>query len=206
MKMGWFFRQVRFSVVAVALLLSGSASRALAQTDHDHAATGQQQEQTIDQKARANALVKIVRQVTAGFQTPDTLPQEYQLVLGCVSGGDFGAMGLHFLNMSLVGDGEVDKVRARNRAVPSRCRTARCESPASTIWCTRPTGTTSTPKARHSSKGSSFTSSKVPIASGSRRSTRCTSGPGRTTRAARLRIGIPRSAVTHSPHQSLAGY
>jgi hypothetical protein len=109
MKMGWFFRQVRFSVVAVALLLSGSASRALAQTDHDHAATGQQQEQTIDQKAKANALVKIVRQVTAGFQTPDTLPLEYQLVLGCVSGGDFGAMGLHFLNMSLVGDGEVDK-------------------------------------------------------------------------------------------------
>jgi hypothetical protein len=109
MKMGWFFRQVRFSVVAVALMLSGSASRALAQTDHDHASTGQQQEQTLDQKARANALVKVVRQVTAGFQTPDTLPQEYQLVLGCVSGGDFGAMGLHFLNMSLVGDGEVDK-------------------------------------------------------------------------------------------------
>jgi hypothetical protein len=109
MKMGWFFRQVRFSVVAVALLLSGSVSRALAQTDHDHAATAEQQEQTIDQKARANALVKIVRQVTAGFQTPDTLPQEYQLVLGCVSGGDFGAMGLHFLNMSLAGDGEVDK-------------------------------------------------------------------------------------------------
>jgi hypothetical protein len=109
MKMGWFSRQVRFSGIAVALMLSGSASRAFAQTDHDHAVTGQQREQTIDQKASANALVQIVRQVTAGFQTPDTLPQEYQLVLGCVSGGDFGAMGLHFLNMSLVGDGEVDK-------------------------------------------------------------------------------------------------
>jgi hypothetical protein len=109
MTMGRFFRKVRFSVVAAALLLSGSASRALAQTDHDHSPAGPPQEQTIDQKARANALVKIVRQVTAGFQTPDTLPQEYQLVLGCVSGGDFGAMGLHFLNMSLLGDGEVDK-------------------------------------------------------------------------------------------------
>src|SRR4030095_6491832 len=106
MKTGWFFRQARFSVVAVALLLSGSASRALAQTDHDHAATGQQQEQTIDQKARANALVKIVQQVTAGFQTPDTLPQEYQLVLGCVSGGEFGAGGVPFLNIYSVGDGE----------------------------------------------------------------------------------------------------
>jgi hypothetical protein len=109
MKMGWFSRQVRFSGIAVALMLSGSASRAFAQTDHDHAVTGQQREQTIDQKASANALVQVVRQVTAGFQTPDTLPQEYQLVLGCVSGGDFSAMGLHFLNMSLVGDGEVDK-------------------------------------------------------------------------------------------------
>src|SRR6476659_4309104 len=106
--MGSFFRKVRFSVVAAALFMSASASRALAQTDHDHALTGQQQEQTLDQKSRANALVKVVRQVTAGFQTPDTLPLEYQLVLGCVSGGDFGAMGLHFLNMSLVGDGEVD--------------------------------------------------------------------------------------------------
>src|SRR5262245_32751193 len=109
MKIRRFFRQVRFSMVAAALLLSGSATRAVAQSDHDHAATREQQEQTIDQKARANALVQIVRQVTEGFQTPDSLPQEFQLVLGCVSGGDFGAMGLHFLNMSLVGDGEVNK-------------------------------------------------------------------------------------------------
>jgi hypothetical protein len=109
MTMGRVFRQVRFSAVAAALLLSGSASRAFAQTDHDHAPTGQQQEQTLEQKSRGNALVQIVRQVTTGFQTPDSLPQEYQLVLGCVSGGDFGAMGLHFLNMSLVGDGEVNK-------------------------------------------------------------------------------------------------
>jgi hypothetical protein len=109
MDMGRLFRHVRFSVVAAALLLSGSASRALAQTDHDHASAGPPQEQTIDQKTKANALVQIVRQVTAGFQTPDTLPQDYQLGFGCVSGGDFGAMGLHFVNMSLVGDGEVDK-------------------------------------------------------------------------------------------------
>jgi hypothetical protein len=101
--MGRFFRNVRFSVVAAALFMSGAASRALAQTDHDHASTGQQQEQTLEQKSRANALVQIVRGVTAGFQTPDTLPQDYQLVLGCVSGGDFGAMGLHFLHAARLG-------------------------------------------------------------------------------------------------------
>ena len=29
-------------------------------------------------------------------------------MLGCVSGGDFGAMGLHYLNPGLLGDGEID--------------------------------------------------------------------------------------------------
>ena len=35
----------------------------------------------------------------------------YALQFGCVSGGDYGAMGLHFVNGSLVGDGEVDARR-----------------------------------------------------------------------------------------------
>ncbi len=29
-------------------------------------------------------------------------------MFGCVSGGDFGAMGMHYVNFALVGDGEVD--------------------------------------------------------------------------------------------------
>ena len=105
MKAGRFFRQARYAAVAGLLLVSG-ASQALAQSDHDHAAGGQQQ--TPEQKRRASALVQQVRDVTAGFQTPDTLPPDYQLVLGCVSGGDFGAMGLHYLNGALLGDGEID--------------------------------------------------------------------------------------------------
>ena len=33
---------------------------------------------------------------------------DYALIFGCVSGGDFGAMGMHFLNGALLGDGDVD--------------------------------------------------------------------------------------------------
>jgi hypothetical protein len=33
------------------------------------------------------------------------------LQFGCVTGPDFGAMGLHYVNMSLVGDGSLDAAR-----------------------------------------------------------------------------------------------
>jgi hypothetical protein len=33
---------------------------------------------------------------------------DYKLIFGCVSGGDVGAMGMHFLNGKLLGDGDVD--------------------------------------------------------------------------------------------------
>src|SRR5262245_47120327 len=101
-------RVSRIRHAALALLLFASATpRVLAQGDHDHAITGQHQEMTPDQKRRAGLLVKEVREATADFQTPDRLPQDYQLMFGCVSGGDFGAMGLHFVNGSLLGDGDV---------------------------------------------------------------------------------------------------
>jgi len=95
-------------MIAVLLFVNVEASRALAQGDHEHALAGQHREPTPEQRSRANALVRAVREVTAGFQTPDSLPAEYQLLFGCVSGGDVGAMGLHFVNLSLVGDGAVD--------------------------------------------------------------------------------------------------
>src|SRR3954467_14938726 len=48
-----------------------------------------------------NALVQGVRQATERFKHVRSVegPGEgYQLTFGCVSGGDFGAMGLHYLN------------------------------------------------------------------------------------------------------------
>jgi hypothetical protein len=35
----------------------------------------------------------------------------YHLLFGCVSGPDSGAMGLHYVNLALVGDGELDPTR-----------------------------------------------------------------------------------------------
>ncbi|HET7617495.1 MAG TPA: hypothetical protein VFK20_03220, partial [Vicinamibacterales bacterium] len=55
--------------------------------------------------------VEIVRRATERFRnvTDPAGPGEgYGLMFGCVSGGDFGAMGLHYVNPALVFDGEID--------------------------------------------------------------------------------------------------
>src|SRR6476469_3696611 len=59
-----------------------------------------------------NALVKVVREVTAPFKNVAAAEAAgYGLAFGCVSGPDAGAMGLHYVNMALVGDGEIDATR-----------------------------------------------------------------------------------------------
>ncbi|HLT91167.1 MAG TPA: hypothetical protein VKZ85_09505 [Woeseiaceae bacterium] len=53
-------------------------------------------------------LVRIVREATARFHDVAVAEAEgYQLHFGCVSADDAGAMGLHYVNMALVGDGEL---------------------------------------------------------------------------------------------------
>ena len=37
-------------------------------------------------------------------------------MFGCVSGPDYGAMGLHYVNLDLVGDGELDRAEDQNFA------------------------------------------------------------------------------------------
>jgi hypothetical protein len=65
-----------------------------------------------DEKARSGELVRQVREATARFRDPAAAEAEdYHLLFGCVSGPDFGAMGLHYVNMSLVGDGALDPTR-----------------------------------------------------------------------------------------------
>jgi hypothetical protein len=109
MKAGRFATQLGFSLAGVLVLTSFLPSRALAQ-DHDtHMMTPQQQPQTANQLKQANALVKIVRDVTERFTDVSVAESEgYGLLFGCVSGGDYGAMGLHFVNFPLVADGEID--------------------------------------------------------------------------------------------------
>jgi hypothetical protein len=93
--------------VVAALMLVAPAAGASAQ-DHDgHGAPAS----TPGQKNTAgqNALVKLVRDATDRFKNVTAIagPGEgYELAFGCVSGGDFGAMGLHYVNMSLV-DGDL---------------------------------------------------------------------------------------------------
>jgi hypothetical protein len=89
-------------------MLTASATIAGAQGHDDHGTNSSSQPHK--PTAQQNALVKAVREATDRFKGVTSVagPGEgYELAFGCVSGGDFGAMGLHYVNLSLV-DGELD--------------------------------------------------------------------------------------------------
>lgn len=57
-------------------------------------------------------LVQVVRSATERFVDVNAATASgYQPAFGCVSGPDHGAMGVHYINGSLVGDGEVDATK-----------------------------------------------------------------------------------------------
>jgi hypothetical protein len=89
------------------LMLGASGTRSSAQGHDDHpGAIAHSQRLT----GAENALVNAVRDATARFKdvtSPEGPGEGYSLAFGCVSGGDFGAMGLHYVNMALV-DGDVN--------------------------------------------------------------------------------------------------
>ena len=106
MQFGRFNRPIAQSLAA-ALMVSASAIPAIAQ-DHDHA--GNVIAQPHRATAQENELVQAVRDATDRFKNVTSVsgPGEgYELGFGCVSGGDFGAMGMHYINMKLVGDKEI---------------------------------------------------------------------------------------------------
>jgi len=109
MKVGRFAMRFEYPLIGAFVALSFASSGALAQ-DHDaHMTTSQHQTQTAEQKKQGNALVKIVREATERFRDVSVAENEgYGLLFGCVSGGDYGAMGLHFVNFALVADGKID--------------------------------------------------------------------------------------------------
>jgi hypothetical protein len=100
-----FSRRLDVSIIGVMMLVGFGTARALAQDDHSHGMTPAHHQQTPEQNRQTSALVQAVRDATRQFQ--DGPPQNYVLTFGCVSGGEFGAMGMHFLNGSLLGDGDV---------------------------------------------------------------------------------------------------
>ena len=99
-----FARRFQYSMIAFALV-NVCFLRALAQEAHSHPTTTQN-EQTRNQQS---ALLKSVREATERFQDVRVAENEgYRLEFGCVSGDDSGAMGLHYVNDTLVGNGIVD--------------------------------------------------------------------------------------------------
>ena len=89
------------SVLAILVMKSVSPSPALAQSEHDHGGATQN-----------NTLVKTVREITEPYKNVAAAEAAgYGLAFGCVSGPDAGAMGLHWVNMPLVLDGEIDATR-----------------------------------------------------------------------------------------------
>ena len=111
MKARQFARRSLYSTIAL-ILMSVCPLRSLAQDGHSYAPTQPQNEMTQDQRTNANALVKIVRESTQRFKDVSVAEAEgYALQFGCVSGDDFGAMGLHYVNGALVKSGVLDATR-----------------------------------------------------------------------------------------------
>ena len=102
--------QFRFAVIGAMALTSVSPLLIVAQDSHSH--TEQAQQETAEQRANQIALIKTVRESTDRFHDVAQAEREgYALAFGCVSGPDQGAMGLHFINMDLVGSGVIDPSR-----------------------------------------------------------------------------------------------
>lgn len=101
---------VYFGCSVLALALTGVLPPQ-ARGDHngEPAAASKHASDAKARKKSSGEFVELVRQVTKPFQDV-TLAEAagYHLAFGCVSGPDVGAMGLHYVNMSLVGDGMLD--------------------------------------------------------------------------------------------------
>ena len=106
MKTGFFAKQFRYSVIALALT-SFCPGRALAQQGHTHAVQNESEDRN-----NKSALIKIVRQATERFKDVSVAQKEgYALLFGCVTGPDAGAMGLHYVNGDILGSGVIDATR-----------------------------------------------------------------------------------------------
>jgi hypothetical protein len=93
------------SSALAAVLAGGVTHQALG---HD----GHEGNQDARGREHSGELVRAVRESTRRFRNVDQAKAEgYLLMFGCVSGPDDGAMGLHYVNLTLVGDGALDPAR-----------------------------------------------------------------------------------------------
>jgi hypothetical protein len=85
--------------------MGAGASRVMAQDGHDHMSTEQAQQS----RTKSSALLEKVRLATERFKDVSVaIAEGYTLQFGCVTGGDWGAMGLHYVNGDLVNKGVLD--------------------------------------------------------------------------------------------------
>jgi hypothetical protein len=102
-----FARQFGPSMIGLALL-GVCPMASLAQSGHSHTITAQNQQLS----AAQSELLKTVRQSTAKYKDVAAAKADgYALLFGCVSGPDYGAMGLHYVNLDLVASGVIDATR-----------------------------------------------------------------------------------------------
>lgn len=96
--------KLALSLVAVVVLAGSSFVTVRAQdSQHRHSAR---------EERSAGDLVKVVREATERFKDVSVAEAEgYTLTFGCVSGPDYGAMGLHYVNFPLVLDPSLDPTR-----------------------------------------------------------------------------------------------
>ena len=101
----------QYSMVAV-ILMTASPWHALAQNSNSNASTRQHHQPVPNQQSKAGALLRIVRESTERFKDVSVAEAEgYALMFGCVSGSDFGGMGLHYVNGDLLNGGVIDATR-----------------------------------------------------------------------------------------------
>lgn len=86
------------TILALAFLASSTSALPLFAQDSEHAS-----------HAAPAKLVQDVREATRQFiDVNNAGPAGYEPAFGCVSGPDHGAMGVHYVNGNLVGDGQID--------------------------------------------------------------------------------------------------
>jgi hypothetical protein len=108
MKTGRFAKRVIGAALSALALAAVCSAPVRAESEHSHGPASDKN-LTAEQKAKNNALVKVVREVTERYKDVSVAQQDgYALNFGCVSGGESGAMGMHFVKGELVGDGEID--------------------------------------------------------------------------------------------------
>jgi hypothetical protein len=106
-----FAMQFRHCAISL-VLISVCPLSAVAQEGHMHTAPALSRDQQVEQKTKTSALIDMVRRATERFKDVAVAEAEgYKLQFGCVTGSDSGAMGLHYVNDRLVGEGELDAMR-----------------------------------------------------------------------------------------------